>query len=228
VGTAYHHIRSAWPTFADGRRLDVNSDPSALDILDARIDALDDEHLEEQTEHISGHSVTEYGAEVAADFDEFDADTSDEEYAAVGAKAVRDRLKAELRELIPVGSDVEFEFDGLRWWATAGTSSNNGDPSDGYNLLIRLAMSQIAEAPIDGDEFLDVPAVAATVAVLDDLADTTLRALRTVGLPAEAQAAVEAALAKARGNVTGQARLIRKVITNITEQRVTDAWRSRR
>jgi hypothetical protein len=64
-----------------------------------------------------------------------------------------------------------------------------------------IANAEICDAPVAGEQFTDVAAVAAVLAILDGLASKTLAALDTVDLPDAARAPAMAAPEDARNDV---------------------------
>lgn len=223
MGADFISIRTTWPTYADGRPLRDGED---LTVLDARIDALDRDACELMADISSGETLADYGLYQAEEIADEDLDTTSqaacEQIAITSLKA---RLKTELRDLLINSRTVDLEFDGTRWWAMSGGISHGDSPTEAYDQLRLLDASGIAEAPLDAEEFPDVFALAAAVAVLDDLAATALAALDRAGLPADALAVAAAALEAARDGVAPAGRLIRRTMDALHEQRVGAAYR---
>ena len=221
MGSEYVSIRINWPTFADGRPLRGPADRADFSAIDARIDALDMKRIEDCVEAETGYSVDQYAVHEAEPPDGLTSAEEEEFFVQAGAAAMRKNLKKAAGDR----HGVDFEFDGLRWVASTGGSTYGDSPNDQYDQLRILNESGIFDAPLDAEKFVDVPATAATVAVLDTLANTALRALRGADLPADALARAEAALEAARCDVAGATDTFRKVLDKVTEERIHRAWR---
>jgi hypothetical protein len=212
MGFDYLSARCPWPTNAAGKP-DVS--PESLLVLHTRVEDIPDSVLEDIAEILLCSSAEQLGEDVL----------TEAELAAVpDAALLRGRGLADLRSRVHAAIDqipdldqaraVNFDHDGVRYWANSGGMSWGDSPTEEFDTLCLLNLAQITVAPTTGEPcFLDAPAIAAALSVMDELSCRVMAALRVSGYDPDQLSIADEALAEARLDVVEAGRKIRRILT---------------
>ena len=227
MGATYIMVACPWPCNSDGT---PPADDGPLDAaVAARIAQFTDrDRITDWLDVRYGDTVKSFAEERLSDetclepgLDEdeavrlFRADVSlsDDQLWAYVAAQVHEELAGLWSAL--VGGDYELRHDGVRLWAESGGMSHGDYPSETSEALAYLEASGMFNAPMDGEEFIDMAAVAAALAVTEHVIARTEAALLRTGPTAEALAAARAEWAQLRNDLVPTGRLIRATMLQV-------------
>lgn len=187
----FNTISTPWFSHADGTFVPFSA--CRGEVLD-RLDALPDSTWDQIADAVGSRDMSEFAWDDP--HYEFAApDMGDAKVYQIGKSMLRKKIIA-LLEVVDRKHNpmVDFVFNGARWMAESAYSSIHGEDTvhDTYLALVGLCDSGVADAPIGGGEFVDIPHLTAALTVTGGIAAQLRNAVAVVGVddPARALEAV--------------------------------------